>query len=301
MTRLTRFLIVAAIVGSMGGGAYAAWVLRDRLAGDPPADTPAASEYTRFVGRLGGDEPVVRDELNWLITTASAPLGSADRAKTDRLTRECLDPQGLLAIDHVRGYVELVNRGESPAYHFVNADHRRRLAAIAGDRPSADRVLAVRKALAVLGTEFGLVRQPPDWEVTVDGEAPPLPLLDLLRSGHTFLPPGRHPLLRPDPRVLAFGGPDGVLLAQLEQFFNTRQARAAFPPDRFPKLYRGDRVPPIPTNLFDYRPEIEAGARKEMSILLPGDQPDPDRVEAMNDTFGQLQRFLTAVVRFEVK
>src|SRR5687768_4860868 len=124
MTKLTRFLIVAAILGAMGGGAYAAWILRDKLSGGPPPVSAERAEYDRLVERLGGDEPVVRDELNWLAATASAPLGATDRAKADALTRECLDPNVLLAIDHVRGFVGPAGRGETPAYHFVGGTHR---------------------------------------------------------------------------------------------------------------------------------------------------------------------------------
>src|SRR5688572_5717760 len=88
MTKLTRFLIVAAILGSMAGGAYAAWVFRDKLSGGPPPVTPERAEYDRFVGHLGGNEPAVRDELNYLTSTASAPLGAADRTRANGLTRE---------------------------------------------------------------------------------------------------------------------------------------------------------------------------------------------------------------------
>src|SRR5215204_398784 len=80
MTKLTRFLIVAAILGSLAGGAYAAWVFRDRLSGGPRPVSPERAAYDQFVSHLGGNEPTVRDELNYLISTASAPLGAGDRA-----------------------------------------------------------------------------------------------------------------------------------------------------------------------------------------------------------------------------
>ena len=301
MTKLTRFLIVAAILGAMGGGAYAAWVFRDKLAGGPAPVSPERAEYNQLVERLGHDEPAVRDELNFLIATASAPLGATDRAKADALTRECLDPNVLVAIDHVRGFVGPAGRGETLAYHFVGSTHREKLRAIAGDSPSPERVLAVRKALAALGEEFGLIRQPPDWKVDIEGEKPPMPFLDLLRSGSQFLPTGKHPALRPEPRIPTFAGPDGELLVHLELFFNTPQARAALPPSKFPQLYVNGRIPPVPTNLDVYQKEMEAGVAREMDILLPGENPDPEGVKAVNEVYAHLERFFTAVVNFQPK
>lgn len=301
MTKLTRFLIVAAILGSMGGGAYAAWVFRDKLSGGPRPVSPERAEYDRFVGHLGGNEPTVRAELNFLISTASAPLGAADRSKATGLTRECLDPNVLLGIDHVRAFVGPAGRGEASAYHFVGGVHLQKLKAIAGDDPSAEKVLAIRKALTKLADEFGLIRQPPDWTVNIEGEAPPMPFLDLLRSGPSFRPVGQHPTPWAEPRLPVFAGPDGELLVQLEQFFNTRQARATFPPAKFPKLYANDRIPPIPTNLAEYTKEIQDAVGEEMRVLLPGADPDPEGVEAVKDVYGKLQRFFTAVVQFETK
>lgn len=301
MTKLSRLLIVAGILGSMGGGAYAAWVFRDRLAGGPPPVSPARAAYDRYVAGLGGNEPTVRDDLNHLAATASAPVAPADRARADRLTRECLDPNVLLEIEHVRIHVE---RGELSPYHFVGDAHKQRLRAIAGDHPTAANVLAVRKALAILGDEFARIRQPPDWKVEVTplqkgAEAPRMPFLDLLRSGFTFAPPETHPVLHPEPRVPAFAGPDGELLVQLEQFFNTPQARAALPAARYPKLYVNGRIPPIPTNLSDYETEMVAAVAAETAILLPDKDPDPEGVEAVRDVYAKLERFFTAVVQFE--
>jgi hypothetical protein len=302
MSKLTRFLTVAVILGCLGGGAYAAWVFRDQLSGGSKSERPERAEYDQFVARLGGDEPAIRDELNYLVATASAPLAAADRSKADALTRECLDPNVLLDIEHVRTFLGPAG----PAYHFVGEAHRKKLQAIAGDNPSPERVLAVRKALYALGEEFSLIRETPTWSVKIDvlekgAEVPKLPFLDLLRSGSTFLPFGKHPVLREDPRVPAFAGPDGELLVQLERFFNTPQAKAALPPDKFPKLYVDGRIPPIPTNLFDYQKEMEAAVAAEMPILLPIDPPDPDGVKNLNEVYGHLERFFTAVVRFEVK
>jgi hypothetical protein len=304
MTKLTRFLTVAAILGSMAGGAYAAWVFRDKLSGGPSPVSPERAEYDRLVGHIGGNEPTVRDELNYLISTASAPLGAADRAKANGLTRECLDPNVLLGIDHVRAFVGPAGRGEAPAYHFVGAVHKQKLKAVAGDSPPAEKVIATRKALARLADEFLLIRQPPDWKVEVTplqkgAEAPPLAFLDLLRSGSEFRPAGDHPTLRPEPRIPAFAGPDGELLVQLEQFFNSPAARAALPAAKYPKLYQGGRLPPVPTNLSDYQTEMTAAVGQEVRILVPND--NPDGVEAVGDVYARLERFFTAVVNFEAK
>ena len=57
-----------------------------------PGRTRSGPSTTALVARLGGDEPAVRDELNWLISSASARLGADDRTEVNGLTRECLDP-----------------------------------------------------------------------------------------------------------------------------------------------------------------------------------------------------------------
>jgi hypothetical protein len=302
MTKFSRFLTAALILGSMGGGVYAAWALRDKWSGSTPKPvSPERAEYDQLVSRLGGNEPAIRDELNFLISTTSASLQGLDRINARSLTRECLDPSILLNLEHVHVFVGSSLSQKASPYHFVGDAHKLKLQAVAGEHPSTDRVLAVRKALATLGDEFGLIRQPPDWKVSIEGEAPPMPFLELLRSGSQFLPTGKHPELRAEPRIPAFAGPDGELLVQLEQFFNTPQARAAFPPARFPKLYTDGRIPPIPTNLIDYTKEITEAVGEEMRVLLPGDSPDPEGIEAVREVYGKLQRFFTAVVQFDHK
>jgi hypothetical protein len=306
MTKLTRFLIVAALFGSMAGGAYAAWVFRDRLSGGPRPASPERAEDDRLVGHLGGDEPAVRGELNFLISTASAPLGAADRTKAAGLTRECLDPNVLLGIDHVRAFVGPAGRGEAPAYHFVGDVHRQKLRAIAGDSPSADRVVAARKALAKLADEFHLIRQPPDWKVDVTplqkgAEVPRLEFLGLLRSASEFRPVGDHPALWAEPRLPTFAGPDGELLVQLEQFFNTAQARAALPAAKFPKLYQDGRIPPIPTNVFDYQKDLGAAVGEELRVIVPDATANPEMEADVREVYLKLERFFTAVVQFDPK
>ena len=59
------------------------------------------------------------------------------------------------------------------------------------------------------------------------------------------------------------------------------------------------RIPAIPTALAEYKAEIGAGINAEKSILLPGEDPDPEAVQAVNETFGLLDRFFTAVMRFD--
>jgi hypothetical protein len=298
VNKSSHLVIVSAAVLVMVGGAAAAWLLRDRPAHAAKPD-PRRAEYDALVARLGGDEPAVRDELNWLVSTASARLDAADRVKVNALTRECLDPTTLLAIGHVQKFVGSAGRGEAPAYHFVDAEHRARLAALAGEHPSPERVLGLRRALARLGAEFGMIRQPPDWHRDIMGEPPPMPFLDLLEDGSRFLPTSRHPELRPDPCVPSFAAPDAELLAHLELYFNGARARAAFPADKFPKLYANGRIPSIPRALSEYTKEIATGIDAEKLILVPGENPDPEAVEAVNDTFGLLDRFFTAVVQFD--
>jgi hypothetical protein len=298
VNKSSHLVIVSAAVLVMVGGAAAAWLLRDRPAHGVKPD-PKRAEYDALVAQLGGDEPAVRDELNWLVSTASGRLDAGDRGKVNSLTRECLDPKVLLAIRHVHTFVGSAARGEVSAYHFVDAEHRARLAALAGEHPSPDRVLGLRRALARLGAEFGMIRQPPDWHRDIMGEPPPMPFLDLLEDGSRFLPTSRHPELRPDPRVPAFAAADAELLAHLELYFNGARAKVAFPADKFPKLYVNGRIPPIPATLTEYAKEIAAGIDAEKLILVPGENPDPEAVEAVNETFALLDRFFTAVVQFD--
>jgi hypothetical protein len=298
VNKLTPLLVVGSAVLLMVGGAGAAWLLRDRTARVPKPD-PARAEYARLAERLGGDEPAVRDELNWLACTASATLQADDQAKVNGLTRECLDVGALLKVGHVQAFIGPPGRGDGSPYHFVSDEHRARLRALAGDSPSPQRVIAVRRALARLGAEFGEMRQPPDWGVKIDGEPPPMPFLNLLEDAHRFLPTAPHPDLRPDPRVPAFGGPDGELLAHLELYLNGTRAKAAFPPDKFSKLYVNGRIPAVPVGLAEYKDQIRAGIDAEKLTLLPGEDPDPEAVQAVNETYALLERFFLAVMKFD--
>jgi len=295
VNRRTQLAVICSSIALLAGGAGAAWMLRDRFS-DAPKPTPARAEYDEMVGRLGGDEQVLRAELNVLATTASAPRDPADESRADALTRECLDPKILLEIGFVRTFVAAAKRGEPAAYHFVSEAHRARLREIAGDDPSPEKVLAVRKALAILADEFETIRVPQDWSVKVEGEKARIPLLEWLRNAQEFLPAGQHPNLVAEPRIPAFAGADGELLDQLDRYFNGERARAAFPPAKFPKLYRDGRIPPIPTALQEYTKEIEEAVLAEKAELVQ--VGDPERIEAVNDVYARLNRFLSAVIRF---
>jgi hypothetical protein len=295
-----QLLIPVACIALLVGGASGTWLLRHRLT-DAPKTHSVRDEYDEMVARLGGDEPAIRNELNDLASTSSATRVAADQTRSNALTRECLDPAKLLEIGYVREFVGIARRGQGNPFHFVSTAHRDRLSAIAGENPKPERVLAVRKALADLAAELELIRQPPDWSIKIEGEPTPMPYLDLLREGYEFLPVGKHPVLRGDPRIPAFVAGDGELLEQLDRFFNGERARTAFPPAKFPKLYVDGRIPPIPTAMASYREQIDEGEIREMRIILPAKDPEPDAVEAVNDVYAKLDRFLDAIGAFKIE
>jgi hypothetical protein len=286
---LVAFVLVAAGMATI--------LIRKQLA-DSPGHASERADYDTLVERLGGDEPAVRDELNELVGTTSVTLDPADRAKVNALKHECLDAKVLLAIGHTQLFV--ASRGEGMAYHFVGAEHHKVLRAIAGDYPSAERVIAIRKGLAQIAEGFDIVCQPPDWSIKVEGEgSPPLPILILLSETHRSFPPGEHLALRTNPRVPAFSATDAELLIQLERFWNGANVRAVLTPDRYPKLYKNRRISPIPTAIAEYQEEFGAAVLAEQHILLPGEQPDPEGVQALNEVYGRLEQFLSAIVTFD--
>jgi len=293
MNKRTRLTVAAVIL--LIGGAGAAWALRDRFS-DPPKRHPARDDYDAMVAMLGGDEPTIRDELNFLASTATAKRDPADQTRANALTRECLDPNVLLDIGQVRSFVGAAAQGKPAAFHFVGDAHLKRLRELASDDPSAEKVLAVRKEIASLAAEFEAIRLPPDWSVTIEGNKPLLPFLDLLKEGHQFLPLGKHPNLAAAPRIPTFAGAEGELLDQLELFFNGQRARAAFPPAKFPNLYRDGRILPIPTALFEYAKAVDDAVVAEKAELVQ--IGDPERIEAVNDVYDKLVRFLSAVAHF---
>ena len=296
MTKLTQSLVILTCFVLLASGAGAAWIFRDRLT---PAHQPGEprADYDAFVECLGGDEPAVRDELNELICTATASMEPADKTKAHALTLDCLDVRVLLDIGHVQAF--LASRGEGMAYHFVNEEHRSRLRLIAGDRPSPQKVLAVRQALAMLGNEFATLRQPPEFKLTVEGASPPaMPFLAILRDSHLFMP-GQQPVQRDKARIPSFSSADGELLVQLERFFNSNLLQKALPATKYPKLYRNGRMPALPANLVEYKSEIGEAVLDEKRLLLPGETPDPEGVEAVNEVYSKLERFFSAIVSFE--
>ena len=287
------FALLALVLVSAG----TAIVVVRRQAADSPGHASERADYDALVERLGGDEPAVRDELNELVGTTSATLDPADRAKVNALKHECLDARILLAIGHLQLFV--ASGGEGMAYHFVGAEHHNALRAIAGDYPSAERVIAIRKALAQIAEGFDIVCQPPDWSIKVEGEgSPPLPILNVLSEVHRFFPPGDHLALRINPRVPAFSANDAELLIQLDRFWNSANVRAVLPPGRYPKLYKNGRIPPIPTTIADYQEEFGAAVIAEQRILLPDEKPDAEGVQALNEVYGRLEQFLSAIVTF---
>jgi len=294
-SRLKQPLVIFSCLVLFGIGAGAAWIFRDQLTSAPKPGEPPA-EYDALVDRLGGDEPGIRNELNELICTATASMEPADKTKAHALTLDCLDVRVLLEIGHVR--VFLAGRGEGMAYHFVSEEHRKRLRMIAGDRPSPQKVLEVRQALLVLGNEFASLRQPPEFRLKIEGDSPPaMPFLAILRDSHLFMP-GQQPIQREQPRIPAFSSADAELLVQLEQFFNSELLAKAFPARKYPKLYRNGRIPALPTNLMEYKDEIVEGVLEEKRLILPGETPDPEGVEAVNEVYLKLERFFSAIVSF---
>lgn len=301
MTKSYLLVIVAMVVLASASGA-AVWLLRDKLMDAPtPLNTPfgdATAQYDALVQSTGATEEQVRDELNYLVATASVKLNANDTAKRDRLTSECLDAKVLLDLDLVRAYVA---KPDDP-YVFVAEDRRAWLKELVGDDSSAKNIVAIRKALAKLGGAFERLRQPPEWKVNIEpinGAAPPeMPYLDMLRAASTFMPPTAHPTLRAEPRLPVFSGAEAELLTQLEHYFNLKASRSAFPLEKFPNLYHQGRVLPIPTSLLEYRQAIVNTMAVERKILLPTDNPDKAAIEAVDEVYSHLERFFVAIEQF---
>jgi hypothetical protein len=238
---IKSILIVLASLVLLGAGAGAAWYLRDHWADGPKPAVDA--DYLAFQERLGGPETALRQELNTLAATATSPMSAADRARAHALARECLDARILLEIGHVRDFVEATGRGELRPYHFLTEGDCDRLRAIVGPEPTAARVLAVREALADIGTAFAVIRRRPDWSLNIEGEAPPIPFLTMMADASEFRP-GYHPEIAGGAKVPAFTAADVELVTLLDEFFNRPAARTAFPEKKFPTLYRNGRLPP---------------------------------------------------------
>ncbi len=284
------FLTLLASLILIGAGAGATWLLRDHWA-DGPAPV-ADPDYQAFQDRLGGPEYDLRQELNTLAATATAPMGAADQGRAHTLTRECLDARRVLEIGHVHDFVAATGRGEVLPFHFLSEGGRGRVRAIVGDRPTADRVLALKQALAEIGATFAVIRREPDWNVKIEGEAPSMPFLNLMAEASQFHPE-YHPDLPGGAKVPAFSVAEIELLAYLDEFFNLPAAREAFPAKKFPLLYRDGRLRTLP-DLAKYKPEILDGIKVEKLILL-GDQATDENVATIDEIFGRLERFFQAV------
>jgi hypothetical protein len=285
------FLTLLASLVLLGAGAGATWLLRDHWADGPAPVTDA--DYQAFQDRLGGPEYDLRQELNTLAATATAPMGAADQGRAHGLTRECLDARRVLEIGHVHDFVAATGHGEVLPFHFLSEGDRGRVRAIVGDRPTADRVLALKQALAEIGATFAIIRREPDWNVKIEGEAPPMPYLNLMSEASQFRP-GYHPELPGGAKVPAFTAAEVELVTYLDEFFNLPAAREAFPAKKFPLLYRGARLTPLP-DLAKYKPEILDGIKVEKLILLPGEKTTDEQVAEVDEIFGRLERFFQAV------
>jgi hypothetical protein len=51
--------------------------------------------------------------------------------------------------------------------------------------------------------------------------------------------------------------------------------------------------------LAEYQTQIAEAVRTEQQILLPGDDPDPESVAAVNEVYAPLERFLSAIVSMD--
>jgi hypothetical protein len=284
-------LTLLASIALLGAGAGATWMLRDHWA-DGPAAVPDAN-YQAFQDRLGGPENALRQELNVLTVTATVPMGAADRDRAYGLTRECLDVRRLLDIGHVRDFVVAIGRGEARPFHFLSQEDCKRLRGVVGDQPSAERVLAVKRALAEVGATFAVIRSETDWNVKIEGEEPPIPFLNLMSEASQFRP-GHHPDVFGGAKVPAFTAAEAELLTYLDEFFNLPAAREAFPAKTYPLLYRDGRLPPLP-NLDTYKREIQDGIKSEKLILLPGAKTTAEQVAEVDAIFDRLERFFEAV------
>ena len=220
-------------------------------------------------------------------------MSAADRDRAHRLTRECLDARRLLEIGHVREFVAATARGEVRPFHFLSEGDCDRLQPLVGDRPTADRALTVKQALADVGATFAVIRRETDCNVKIEGEAPAMPFLNLMSEASQFRL-GSHPELPGGAKVPAFTPAEVELLTFLDEFFNLSAAREAFPATKFPLLYRYGRLPSLP-DLDRYKPEILDGIRIEKLILLPGEKTTDEQIAEIDEIFGRLEQFFQAV------
>ncbi|WP_020470546.1 hypothetical protein [Zavarzinella formosa] len=296
-------LMTAAALAMLGvTGWFASQLILAKPSSVPttPVSTDVRSEYDLWAASLKVDEKEIRAELNDLIAGAKIKLDEPDSARVGKLTFTCDDANTLLAIGHVANFVKTAANGKARAYAFVTAEERAILEVYAGENPSATSVLRLRKSLAELAAEFEVLRQKPDWSVEVTGEEKvAMPMLDMLREGYEFMPFSKHPALRKNPLIPAFASADAELLAQLKVYFNGARAKAAFPVAKFSNAYVKGELPAIPVGLDPYRKTAQTAIDGEKKMLLPGDkEPPAEAVEAVDDVYRKLERFLDVVGKF---
>jgi hypothetical protein len=298
VSKSQQLLLICSSLILIAGVSVAAWTLKKEMSSQLPSqEATALPGYEAFVEKFGGDEKGLRGELQYMLIHNSAPLSAADQSKINKLTGELTSAASLLDIDHTRRFVEVSTIDPLPIYHFVGDTKSGALRTLMGENATPEQVLKVQKALGKLSIEFETFRETPDWKVEVeekDGAQVKLPFLDLLRSASEFMPANQHPSLRAEPKLPIFAGTDAELLSQLDRFFNSPRGLAAFPKSKFPNIYQGDRIQPIPP-LSHYRPQIIAGLVEDKKLLLPEKNVRPEGVEAVEEVFSKLEQFFQAI------
>lgn len=256
-------------------------------------------DYTKWITEIKADDAQVRAELLELITTTKVALSDADKAKIAKLTFNVDDVQTLLQIEFVGEFVTNASLGKTEVFAFLTPEEQIPLKALLGPKPTPTEVRNFRSHLAALASEFNKLRQKPDWNVEVSGEEKvDLPMLDMLREGYEFLPADQHPVLKLNPTLGVFTRADAEMVLQLDRYFNGPRAKAAFPPSRFSRVYTGNHMATIPMGLIEYAKEIQTAIDAEKKMLLPGEKPPQKAIEAVNDVFANLERFLSVVYGF---
>lgn len=280
-----------------------AWVL---LSGVGQTDSVAAApaelnDYNNWIKSLNVGERDFRDELNHLAMATKVPLEKADQVRVLALKPDCEDPKLLLQIGFIGKLIRDGATNRANPFAFVTSEQQAELEALAGQKPSAETVLKIRRELVFFAHEFDVLRQAPDWKVEVSGEEKvALPLLDMLREAFEFMPAIQHPNLRDKPVIPVFSPAEGELLIQLRQYFNGARAKEAFPSSAYPNAYLDRKLPAIPRGLSEYRRQINRAITAEKKIILPDVKgARPDHIEAVDEIYRRLERFLDAIEQFE--
>jgi hypothetical protein len=199
-------------------------------------------------------------------------------------------------VEAVRAYLREYALGKTDPFVFLSHKDRDLMSAWTGSILTPTRVLELRRSLARFHKAFNVVREKPDWNIGVEGgEPPPLPMLMFLRHGHDFMPPYQSPTLSDTITVPAFSAPEVELIRQAQAYWNSEAAKKAFPKDRYPNMFKQTALqPPLPTQLWDYKQEIELALATERQYVLPGDMPPPDALREFNEVLARLVNFLNA-------